>query len=427
MTMRSIRSLILPALLVAACSSDKGASDSKGPGAAQKPAATTPDAGKPGARPTQPGADDSKTRHAAHLRAGRAAAKKKDWKTAMTEFDAAHQAIPEDAVALSELGWAAFNAGDLDRAQKANEEAVKLAKDPKLKAASLYNLGRVAEAKGDKETAKAMYTQSLELRPNDTVAKRLAALGGTAPAAATPKISVAAEPGCPEPQSAKKLCDCLLLMSASEEDRDYEDEEEGAAPELPAPEGVCKPVGAKVAGAQVWQVGYGPAETELTGYFLVAGEGDRLTSAATLVEGLEGGRRWVRSFKLGKVEERTAGTRRYLWVEGTIEDYEEIVAMEPIETTVQWVTICPIPADPAAQLSCPLRAPLAYEQVASLEEGTDAQDVEDFKKIWGTAPPYKVRSELSITVAADGAATVKVKKGKPIEEVKPYLGTHKLW
>jgi tetratricopeptide (TPR) repeat protein len=82
-----------------------------------------------------------------------------------------------DARALSELGWAAFKAGDYDRALSANRDSVKAATEPRVKAASLYNLGRVAEACGDKPAAVGYYLQSIRLRPNDAVAARLKALG----------------------------------------------------------------------------------------------------------------------------------------------------------------------------------------------------------------------------------------------------------
>jgi TolA-binding protein len=46
------------------------------------------------------------------------------------------------------LGWAAFQAGDYDKAREANASAIRAASGRAVKAASLYNLGRVAEATG---------------------------------------------------------------------------------------------------------------------------------------------------------------------------------------------------------------------------------------------------------------------------------------
>jgi tetratricopeptide (TPR) repeat protein len=94
------------------------------------------------------GAAADKAAAAKHLKAGRALAKKKEWKAAVAELQQATAAAPDEPAAWSELGWTAFQADDLDLAESANRKAVELATADKhkgLKAASPYNLGRIAE------------------------------------------------------------------------------------------------------------------------------------------------------------------------------------------------------------------------------------------------------------------------------------------
>jgi tetratricopeptide (TPR) repeat protein len=116
------------------------------------------------------------------LREGRRLARRGDWAAAMKAFEAALVATPDDAVALSELGFAAFKAGKLDVAKRETRRAVDQAREPNVKAASLYNLGRIDEALNDAASARNDYQQSLALRPNDVVRARLAALSAGAPA-----------------------------------------------------------------------------------------------------------------------------------------------------------------------------------------------------------------------------------------------------
>lgn len=118
---------------------------------------------------------------------GRRLEGKGDHAGAIEAFTKALAAHPDDAEALSELGWAAFQAHDLERAHTATEQAIAAAKDPKVKAGALYNLGRIAEEQGDKAAATDAYTKSLALRPNATVKARLAALAAPAAAPATVK------------------------------------------------------------------------------------------------------------------------------------------------------------------------------------------------------------------------------------------------
>jgi tetratricopeptide (TPR) repeat protein len=122
-----------------------------------------------------------------HLNAGRELVKAKKYAEGIAELERALAIDPNDSRALSELGWAAFLSDDLPRAEAANEASVKYAANDRIKGASLYNLGRVSEKRGDTALARGYYEQSLAARPNKIVQKRLdALLAANAPAAATP-------------------------------------------------------------------------------------------------------------------------------------------------------------------------------------------------------------------------------------------------
>ena len=147
--------------------SEKAEKPEKAPVATEKQPAAKPEPEKKQGKPKA---------YVTALREGRALVKNKDYAGAIAKLDAALAVVEGDATALSEIGWAALQAGDLERAQDATTRSIAAAENPKLKAASLYNLGRIAEERGDKDAAKQAYTESLALRPNDTVEKRLAKL-----------------------------------------------------------------------------------------------------------------------------------------------------------------------------------------------------------------------------------------------------------
>lgn len=116
------------------------------------------------------------------LKRGRMLLNKDRAPQAASAFEAALRARPGDPMALSELSWARFRAGHMKRARKAANESIDNAEgDPVIKAASLYNLGRVQESEGQKQEAVRSYQRSYELRQHPVVAKRLKALGATVP------------------------------------------------------------------------------------------------------------------------------------------------------------------------------------------------------------------------------------------------------
>jgi hypothetical protein len=108
------------------------------------------------------------------LARGRKAVKAHHFDDAVDAFAAALEAC--DARALSELSWAAFQAGRTDRAKKAARLANGATADRNLRASALYNLGRIHQRDRELETARLAYRESLALRDNDIVKRRLTSL-----------------------------------------------------------------------------------------------------------------------------------------------------------------------------------------------------------------------------------------------------------
>lgn len=143
------------------------------------------------------------------LEQGRELAQAKKWEAACTAFEQALRAAPNDPALLSELGYAYLMRNQLDRAEKYTHQAVDAATTNSLKAASLYNLGRIKEAQGQPELAIELYKASLRLRPNDEVAHHILELDEFAEAAP-----------CRAP--AKNLDDlCVCLKRVLKSDRCY--------------------------------------------------------------------------------------------------------------------------------------------------------------------------------------------------------------
>lgn len=169
-------------LVLAAC----GGSKSDKPAPAPAPASGSPAAPAPGTGPATAAAPPPARAASAFatyqdaLKAGRKLTKEGKLAEAKAAFEAALALQAEDAVALSELGFVEAKLGNDDAALAATDRSIVAASEPKIKAASLYNKGRLLEKKGDLDGARAAYTESLSLRPNDTVQKRLDGLGAAA-------------------------------------------------------------------------------------------------------------------------------------------------------------------------------------------------------------------------------------------------------
>lgn len=210
MSRPSFFTLAISTLLVAACSktpaatSDAGASPADGGAAAVAPLASDAAVGLRDAGASKPTSDDrARVAHALHE--GRTKARAKDWAGALASFERGLAAAPNDPTLLAETAWAAFNTSDLAKAESAARRGLAVAKRPNLRAQILYTAGRIAEAKNESDAARRAYGESLALRDNAEVKRRLSALGG----------SLAGELVCAEgAASIETLCGCLRKRKA---------------------------------------------------------------------------------------------------------------------------------------------------------------------------------------------------------------------
>lgn len=119
---------------------------------------------------------EARARYRAALAEGRELHRRGEFTPAIAAFERALATDPDDPRALAELGWAAFFAGDLELAEEKTRAALQRSADAKGKGAALYNLGRIAEKRGQTAEAIAHYQESLRQRPNDKVRERLTQL-----------------------------------------------------------------------------------------------------------------------------------------------------------------------------------------------------------------------------------------------------------
>lgn len=181
---RAIRAMptlrrVLSALLVTAFGCTAPPRVDTAPAAAAAPAADAAPPAPPAKVPDAPGetlGKEARARYRVALAEGRELHRKGEYRPAIAAFERALAIDPDDPRALAELGWAAFFAGDLELAEDKTRAALQRSADAKNRGAALYNLGRIAEQRGQRADAIARYQESLRERPNDAVRERLARL-----------------------------------------------------------------------------------------------------------------------------------------------------------------------------------------------------------------------------------------------------------
>jgi hypothetical protein len=154
--------------------------------------------------------------YGAAITEGRKLFRAKNYVGAAAAFERATRAMPKDADAWSELGWAQFNAGDLVNAEHATRASLARTGTDEVRGATLYNLGRINEQRGFKDSAVDAYAQSFSARPNRVVLTRLRALD---PARADLFAPFAAT-RCAGPFATRAaLCTSLVAMDSKQGDR----------------------------------------------------------------------------------------------------------------------------------------------------------------------------------------------------------------
>jgi len=133
---------------------------------------------------------------------------KKDYAGAIATLEKLIELVPDDAVALGELGFTAYLAKDLKKAEEFTRRSLDAQATPSVRGAALFNLGMIQEDRGDKAGAIASYLASLQARPNATVLAKLDKLDATAASALDPYRPV------PLASSASIVAFCKTLPAA---------------------------------------------------------------------------------------------------------------------------------------------------------------------------------------------------------------------
>ncbi|MBV8763090.1 MAG: tetratricopeptide repeat protein, partial [Deltaproteobacteria bacterium] len=300
--------------------------------------------------------------------------KQKQWSQAVDEFEAALAALDGDQRALAELGFSAMNAGDYPAARDADQQAARVALDPNVKAAALFNLGTVELKLGDVDAARLSFQRSLELRANKTVQAELVKLGTASDS----------KPFCP---AGMDPCGCVYDYAAGRPDTGTGCDVKTSAL-LPA----------------AWKI-YTVAHMAYVESFVLDEHNNLLFVSARSDDHV----RHVGDMAISKVETKSIGAHRVLWIEQS-EHATEMITHEDdtesdIDETSDLVTICVL-GTATAPTRCPLR-----------EVPVD--------RVYGEGSG---KSETVATIElSDGTATVKLVKGPSCCGLDALVGAHKLW
>jgi len=122
---------------------------------------------------------DERDRFRAAVDEGRRLHGQEDYAGAIEAYGRALDLLPDDPSTLSELGWASIFAGRLDEAETVLRRAeAGVGGDDSLRASILYNIGRMHEARDERDAAIEAYQRSMELRPHPSTYAHLSALSG---------------------------------------------------------------------------------------------------------------------------------------------------------------------------------------------------------------------------------------------------------
>ncbi len=402
------RTLVTLGLLTAIACSSKSSPPAAGSGSSPTPpvidgggvvaidAAARAAADKPVPAPVSKA---SRVEYKAKLSVGRKLAKAAKWPEAIAAFEAALVAIPGDERALAELSFAAMSAGDHARARAAGRQAVLTTTDPKLKAAALYNLGRVEEQAAAPAKAAALYRESLALRPNKTVEERLAGLG--AALAAAP-----ATPVCATPMPEAKLCECLLATVA-----------ENFEPDADRP---CELGPTAVDG---WQtVTYATSSLNESSVALAARVGTSWAVVGHLASVYNPGAFGIsEEWTLDSVKEEKLGDRTIVRIESTHSRTDSDMGIDEVEgETSKYLMVCV--RDPKGGVpTCPLDVTTDYTYERD-RLGLDDEALSDVADLRTKGLPIRSETRLTVTLGADGVAQVRAERGR-----SSAVGDVKLW
>ena len=357
-----------------------------------------------------PAARASKESIARRLIAARELCKETRWGEAVAVLEEAVEAAPHAARVLSELGWAAFRAGDHAKARRVLDRAARRARDPAVKASILYNLGRVDEAAGRVREARRRYRESLALRADDVVARRLASLEYQV----DQPLPVAArddEGRCGEPRALGELCACLAASVGGDED--------GTDRTCELGDEVAEP------GLRVLELRVGGMEY----LFLLQARGDAWSAVSRLAElwspgafGRHG------QFEGVSTHRESVGVANLLWFRVRAASHDEDLGVNEVsleETETETVCILGAAGEaPRCPLSVPVRSTHERRQLHDPSDLTE-EELANVREHGTKGLPIHRSQTLRIDVGEDGVAQVVLVEGTEPGDVT--LGLHRLW
>jgi hypothetical protein len=292
-----------------------------------------------------------------------------------------------------------MSAGDHAKARAAGRQAVLTTTDPKLKAASLYNLGRVEEQAAAPAKAAVLYRESLALRPNKTVDERLAGLG--AALADTP-----AAPVCATPMPEATLCECLAATVA-----------ENFEP------GDQRPCSVDPTAVDGWQtVTYATSSLNESSVAVAARVGTSWVVVGHLASVYNPGAFGIsEEWALDAVAEQPLGDRTIVRFESTHSRTDSDMGIDEVESeTSKFLMVCV--RDPKGGApTCPLDVTTDYTYERD-RLGLDDEALSDVSDLRTKGLPIRSETKVTVTLGADGVAQVRAVRGRP-----GTVGDIKLW
>ena len=389
---------LFASMTIAACKGSAGTSSTRGseaigsaakanagPSAGSgKPLTPDADAKVPAAQPTTALTPEKRQAYLAHLQEGQKLAKAKRWQPAMAAFEAALQILPGDDRALSELSFAALSFGDFVKARDAGERSVLAASGTNVKAASLYNLGRVEEANDKLPQAAHFYRASLALRDNKTVRERLAKVAkNAAPEQPDPPLCSAA------PMSKTALCACIAKHAEfTGGECTVEDQTEPFV----------------VISAETSERGESVR-------LLAVQNQDNFQVVAHLGDVYNPGMMGIsEDWELGKVEQQQCGDRTVVRFATTHSRKDSDLGLNEIEFNErEQFTFCVVAA--GAPVTCPLQV---TGRLAYTRETLDDEEVEpELKKLQTKGLPIHQEYSVTTTLTPQGVVQIRTAKGNP--------------
>lgn len=382
--------------------------------------AATPGPEKKAAPKPQDIPPEKRKEYAAKMKDGRKLAAEKKWGEASAIFQKALDAIPDDGRALADGSWAAFQAGDLPRAERLAKQGAKKGHDTESRARCLYNLGRVEEQSGRGEKAAEHYGASLALRPNDVVKKQLEAL----PKKGAPAASASAPPASAAPLPCVAMVQQSDVFPCLERAMKQRGEDEDTGGRTVAWLDGIGPLAKHEKKLKIATAPFGMFETS---HFLVASQLRGWQVVAELPTTHNPGAFGIHeSLSVEKADVREIGGNKVLWLEVLHGHTDSDMGIDEItEDERREVVLCVLSDEKHMETKCPVSAPLLSLHTRSRMNLEELD--EETKKLATPGLPIREETTFDVTIANDGQVTVKLKKGAASAEDKPRLGVFKLW